>query len=374
MGFIYAGETLIDYISHIDHSGNLRSSATFTVVRAEDPLGNSFVPRIVNEGSGTYRIEIDTPRTLPGQWYLLVGDLDLSPAKYYDASWDVDPVASEPAGDGGIAGTGRTTLRRSIGRMLGDLVVATCTANGTTSTVVDEVNLHQQDGSLSGRQLYVAFSTPGNTGQTRRVATNQKSQSTITFTPPLPNPTRAGDVVELWNERGSTVTVDEVHDAINRAIAAASGTSVAPASQDMGTFDRNSPTLTIPPAWEYFSRVRMIDRYTHIWRDIPHVDVSLDQANRTVTVKGLSRELAHGCAVRLVGHTTPGPLSSDADATPVDAEWIGYYACNQLLLSSAHRQMDPNAALSKASWFGDQADKLRPKTRIRPSGRFVRLR
>lgn len=372
MGFIYAGETLIDYISHTDHEGNLRAGATFTVIRTEDPLGNSFTPRIINEGSGTYRIEIDTPRTLPGQWYLLVGDLDLSPAKYYDASWDVDPVASEPVGDGGIAGTGRTTLRRSIGRMLGDLVVATCTADGTTSTVVDEVNLHQQDGSLAGRQLYVAFSTPANTGQTRRVATNQKSQSSITFTPPLPNATRAGDVVELWNERGSTVTVDEVHDAINRAIAAAAGTSVAPASQDIGNFDRGNPSLAIPANWEYFSRVRYFD--DGVWKDIPHADVSLDQANRTVTVKGLSREHANGKPVRLVGFTTPGPLASDSDATPVDAEWIGYYACNQLLLSSAHRQMDPNAALSKASWFGDQADKLRPKTRIRPSGRFVRLR
>lgn len=374
MSHIVAGETIIDYVTHTDADANLVSGATLTVLAAEDPNGDSFTPTITEIGGGVYKIEIATHRSLPGRWYLLVGDLALDPIRYYDGSWDVDAIPTEATSDSTV-GTSRLILRRSVGRLLGDLIMLEATGDGTTTTLVDAMNLHQQDGSLVGRQLH--FATCGNTannGETRRVSTNVKSTTTITFAPALPAATLEGDEVEMWNERGSSVTVDEVHDAINRAIRAAAGTTAIPTSQQVtGSFDQLDPIVTIPDAWEYFSRAQWKDADDR-WRDIPNADLRLDHANREVEIRNRSRVLAHGRAVRLHGHAAPGVLAEDTDATQIDAEWICYYAANQLLVASAHRQSDSQAALSKAGWFGDQADRLRPKTRVRPTGRFTRLR
>lgn len=373
MSHIVAGETIIDYLSHTNASGQLVSGATFTVVASEDPNGDPFLPVITDLGGGSYRIEIATSRSKPGRWYLLIGDLSLYPVRYYDSSWDVDAVPSETVSEATV-GTSRLTLRRSVGRLLGDLVLLKATSGGTTTTLTDAVALHQQDGSLVGRQLYFAScASTANEGEVRRVSTNTKSTNTITFSPPLAAATAADDEVEMWNERGSSVTVDEVHDAINRAIRAAAGTSVVPVVQASGLFDQDDPYLDIPDAWEYFSRAQWQDT-DGIWRDIPFADIKVDQANRTVEFRNRSRTLANNRQTRLFGFSPPGILAEDTDATNIDPEWIGYYASNQLLIASAHRQSDSSAALSKASWFGDQADKVRPKTRVRPSGKFVRLR
>ena len=373
MSHLVAGEKIIDYVSHTRADGTLVSGAAFTVIAAEDPNGDPFDPVIIDLGGGTYKIEIATPRSKPGRWYLLIGDLSLSPVRYYDGSWDVDAVPTEATSEA-TSGTTRLTLRRSVGRLLGDLVMLKATGNGTETTLSDTLNLQQQDGSLVGRQLYFAScAEPGNVGQVRRVSTNVKSTSSITFAPPLPAGTMQGDEVEMWNERGSSVTVDEVHDAINRAIRAAAGTSVVPVVQATGIFDQDDPYIDIPAEWDYFSRAQWQDT-DGVWRDIPFADIKVDQANREVEFRNRSRTIADDRQTRLFGFSPPGVLVADTDATNIDPEWIGFYASNQLLLASAHRQSDSSAALSKASWFGDQADKVRPKTRVRPSGKFVRLR
>lgn len=373
MSHIVAGEKIIDYVSHTDAAGNLVSGATFTVVSSEDPNGDPFTPVVTDLGGGTYRIEIATPRSKPGRWYLLLGDLALSPVRYYDGSWDVDAVPSEPTSDASV-GTSRLTLRRSVGRLLGDLVLLKATANGNATTLTDALSLQQQDGSLVGRQLYFAScAEPDNVGEVRRVSTNVRSTSSVTFAPALPAGTMIGDEVEMWNERGSSVTVDEVHDAINRAIRAAAATSVVPTVQATGVFDQDDPYIDIPGAWQYFSRAQWQDT-DGVWRDIPHADIRIDQANRELEFRNRSRTIADDRQTRIFGFSPPGVLAADTDATNIDPEWIAYYAANQLLIASAHRQSDSGAALSKASWFGDQADKVRPKTRVRPSGKFVRLR
>lgn len=374
MSHVVAGETIVDYVTHTDADGNLVAGASLTVVAAEDPNGDAFVPTVTEVGGGVYRIEIATHRSLPGRWYLLLGDLTLDPIRYYDGSWDVDAIPSEPTSDASV-GTSRLTLRRSVGRLLGDLILLEATGDGTTTTLIDALNLHQQDGSLVGRQLlFAACGNAQNDGEVRRVSTNTKSTNTITFAPALPAATLTGDAIEMWNERGSSVTVDEVHDAINRAIRAAAGTTAIPTSQQVtASFDQLDPVVTIPATWEYFSRAQWQD-VDDRWRDVPPADLRIDHANREVEIRNRSRTLAHGNPVRLHGHSAPGVLTADTDATPIDAEWICFYAANQLLVASAHRQSDSQAALSKAGWFGDQADRLRPKTRVRPTGRFTRLR
>lgn len=374
MSHTVAGDQIVDYITHTGHDGLPLAGKTFTVVTARDPLGNPFTPTITEVGGGSYKLVIQTQRTLPGTWYLLVADLSLSPAKYYDGSWDADVAPTEPTSDG-VDGTSRLTIRRTVGRLLGDMVLLKATSDGTTSTFVDDVNLHYQDGALNGRQiLLVSCGNVANEGVVRRVTGNLKSNGSVSFTPGSPAPTLAGDEAELWNERGSTITVDEVHEAINRAIRAAAATTVSPVSQTVTlSLNQLQPVLDIPAGWEYFSRAQWQD-ISFRWRQIPTSDLRIDQANMQVEIMHRSKVLAHKRAIRFFGYVSPGVLESDTDVTPVDPEWIGYYAANQLLVASAHRQSDSSAALSKASWFGDQADRVRPKTRIRPIGRFVRLR
>jgi hypothetical protein len=373
MSRIIAGEVITDYITHLNNSGVLVPGATFTVITARRPDGSAFVPVISDLGGGSYRIQITTQSDQPGQWYLLIADNALTPPRYYDGSWDVDPAYAQTA-SGSTTGVTRTTLRRSIGRLVGDLTLCTATANGTTTTFIDTVNLVQGNDSLRGRQAYVSGATnSANIGLIRRVSGNVKATGTLTLAPALPAATVAGDVVELYNERDTGLLVEEIHDAINRGIRAVQGNTVHSAVSVIGAFDRDDPLLSIPLDWTYFVKAQWGDS-TGDWRDVPHADLRVDQANREVEIRHRSRSLAHGSSVRLFGYAPPGTLSNDQDATLVDTEWLTYYAAAQVLIASAHRSNDTQALLSKATWFAGEADKIRGKTRVRPPGRFVRLR
>ena len=152
MSHYVAGEPIVDYLTHVGNDGQPIAGATFTVIIARKPDGTAFTPTIASLGGGSYQITIPTTRTEAGQWYLLVADQSLTPPRYYDNSWDVDPAPADPNTVTSGPAT-RGSLRRSIGRLLGDVIVATVTdASGDPSIVTDKLNLVYNNNELTGRR------------------------------------------------------------------------------------------------------------------------------------------------------------------------------------------------------------------------------
>lgn len=267
----------------------------------------------------------------------------------------------------------RADLRRAIGRVTGEVVVLTATDAGTASTFVDRVNLARGDGALVGRQLLItSAASSDNVGTLTRVSGNAKSGRSITLDPALPAATQVGDTAELWFERETGPTIDEVHDAINRVISSVSGSNPQAAVSGTMTFDALSPEIAIPATWAYFSGADWKGR-DELWHPIPPGDLRIDIANQTVEVRNRARILADGQPIRLRGYIKAQPLMEDDDTTRVDEEWIVHQAGAQVIFACSHRMLDPGQAERKAQYLQTLADARRPKVTFRPRGGFVRL-
>lgn len=368
-----AGEPIIDYLTHIGNDGAAISGATFTVISARKPNGDSFTPTIASLGSGSYQITIPTARSEAGQWYLLVADQSLTPARYYDNSWDVDPAPADPNTVTSGPAT-RGSLRRSIGRLMGDLIVCTVTdASADPSLIKDTLNLVYNKNELAGRRAYVSYSYNGqNLGISRRVVGNSKDTATAQVSPAFPTTTTVGDVIELYNERDLGPTVEDIHAVINGVILSAQDVNITDVVGESSQFDERSPTVTIPTTWRFFTGADWRDRRS-IWRPIPPADLRVDVPNRTVEIRNRSAYLADGLQVRLRGTLAAAALDSDDDTTSVDAEWLKYQAAAELLISMSHRAHDSAVAERKAQYFQTLADSRRPKARSRMAGKAVKL-
>lgn len=269
--------------------------------------------------------------------------------------------------------TTRAVLRRRVGRLIGDLVVATCSATGSTTTITDTTNLNVPDGTLKQRLAYVVSAAqPTIVGQTRRVTNNVASTGTATVGVAFAATTTAGDVVELWNERGVGVTPEEVHDALDRAIEAVGDAALTGVLDTAATFSATAPTVAIPAGWAFFAGAEWQDSEGN-WRPIPHADIRLDPVGRTAELRNRGRWLADVRQVRLRGYTAAGALLTDAATTNVDSEWLTHQAAADVLFAAAHRAHVPAEILAKYGELQKKADAVRSKTRIRSVGKFYRL-
>lgn len=256
------------------------------------------------------------------------------------------------------------------------MLLVTTTSGGTTTTAIAAVDLNREDGTLDGR--YALCSASGGAGSAanvdalRAVVTNVKSTYTMTLNYALPAATVAGDVFELWNERGTGYHPDEVNAAINRAIEASDYATAYYTVGATSTFDRASPTIAIDPAWIFFSHAEWQD-WENRWRPVPPADLAVNPHLRTVELRNTARELADGRPVRLFGYSAPAELTTDAATTAVDPEWIAYRAAYELALAVAHRAVDPAGMERKAQWWFERAQELRGKGRLRPAGPKRRL-
>lgn len=371
MGY-QAGDSITDFITHLDDLGVGIDGASFTVVVARKPDGTSFTPTITGLGNGVYEVAFQTANGEDGQWYLLLTDSGQSPPRSYDGVYDVDPAASQSDPGVGGAGSSRTSIRRRIGRLWGDLLLCAATANGSTTTLVDTLNLYRNDNELKGRHVYFSGGTSGNLGQSARITGNTQSTSTITFTA-VPSATATGDEAEIWNTRNIGATVQEVHDQINFCLGSVADLFVTAASSSLGTFDFDSPVLDLPADWRFFAGLDWQDTLG-LWHPVKPADWRLDKANRTVELLNRPRSLASGQSVRARGYTVPALLTSDSDTTGVNAEWLAYQASANLALAIAPRSLDGGAALERrAQYWQNLADQRRSLNGIRPSGTYIRL-
>jgi hypothetical protein len=368
-----AGDTITDFLTHVDSDGAAITGATLTVVKALKPDGTSFVPTVAEIDSGVYQVSFTTTVDAPGTWYLALKDDATLPIAYFEQAYDVDPYASPAASATISSGATRTAIRQRIGDLIGDLVVCTATDDGSTTTFVDSKNLQRDPAILVGRHLYLSGGTTANLGHSARVSDNAKSSGTLTFSPALPSDTATGDAGELWNTREIGWTVEQIHRCINYSIDDVADLGAMLATNDpAATFTFSSPVVDLPTDWVYFCGVSWQDP-SGVWKRIPPANYRVDRINRTLELRNQSRSLASGRSLRLVGATIPGPLAADSDVTNVNVEWLAYQTIAKLSLQSSERHTDPAVRERKAQFWQDLADQRRAINGIRPPGTYIRL-
>ena len=249
----------------------------------------------------------------------------------------------------------RKDLRREVLARFGDLVVATATTDGTTTTLTDTATLFGESSTYAGRTAYFTGGTAANLGQTRRVSGYNGTTQTLTFQTALPAAVAEGDEVELTNAYGIGVTHDGVHRSLNWAIAIARNAALVPAYEEVAdTFDgRSARTVALPETWVGIESVDYQHPASAEWKPVKHARKrgqdgwSVDHANRTVIINGDWAGKLDGYDLRLYGYTMQDPLTSDDDTIAIDIEWVTDKATGHLML-------DVSRSRAGADW-GNQA-------------------
>lgn len=269
----------------------------------------------------------------------------------------------------------RQALRQQIGRLTGDMLKCTATANGGTGTYFDSINLYRGDGRLSGRIGWFAAGTSANLYSVIRVTNNTRSDQSIAFTPNVASNTATGDVLELWNENGEGYLPADVNDEINVAIQTMGGGVLSYDEDASQTFDFDDPYLDIPADWDYFSGAYYQD-INDVWHEIPITpyQVDVDPNNRVIRLKGQIARLADNNLVRLTGQIAASTLTSDTQSTDVDAEWLTAYVAYKLMFAGMRRTSGNDDERSTRMAFAKQiSDQARGRARNRPAGAAIRL-
>lgn len=259
----------------------------------------------------------------------------------------------------------RAYIRRRVGAMTRQAKVATATAVGTTTTFVDAITLIDPSNRLIRRVGWVC--TGANAGRSFRVTANNAQDASITFVPALPNATQVGDEVELWNELDQGVVPTFVHEAINTAIEFVRDCYPILQVDDEQTFDRATPTLTIPTNWRYFSGVEL-QTPQGLWRPLTQKQFRVRKFERTVELVNGSQNIAHRYPVRLLGATVPSDLTSDDDSTIVDTEWLIKQVSALVFLNIAYANADGQATERYTGSMEQAAADVRLKARSRMEG------
>lgn len=269
--------------------------------------------------------------------------------------------------------TSRTTVRRWVGRLLGETFVATATQAGTTLQFTDEEKLARENGSLAGRLAYYSGGTAANLGTTRRVAGNAKSSATLTVGRAWPAASAIGDELELWNEREVGAAPDEVHEAINRYLLSVADKALAPVTAVPAAFAWSSPVIALDPTWFCFSGADWQDRSGE-WVPVPWADLRVDPTGRTVELRNRPRTLAGGNLVRVRGHVSPTSLATDDATTAVDAQWLATAVAAELAATLAGRTASPERMERRGAELRLLAQPLSFRVPTTPVGRCVELR
>jgi hypothetical protein len=272
-----------------------------------------------------------------------------------------------------VGGTTLGELRRRLGYRLGDVIVATATEAGTTTTFVDEKTLRRADNAYRSWEAYISSAAiAANVGETRFVQGSTQSGGVITLQPELPGSTAYGDVIELHGSAGVGWYVAEKHAAINDAIAQAGtmgGIETTATATDL--FSRDSPLVTVPSQFRFLHHIEWLDSYGH-GNSIPYAKGRNKSGwwtnrNGEIEISGDYRESADGTYIRFWGHGDHVPLEAEDDATLVNATWIiaaaGYY-----LTTGYGQDRNPEKMRSMvADLRQEMAVWRRAATRVRPA-------
>jgi hypothetical protein len=261
----------------------------------------------------------------------------------------------------------RAYIRRRVGTMTRQAKVVTATSVGTTTSLVDAINLAYPTGKLIGRVGWVCVGDPSNQERSFRVTANSSANTDITFTPALPVATQIGDEVELWNEFDQGIVPTLVHEFINTAIEYVRYAYPITAVDDEQDFSRSSPVLSIPDTWKYFSGVEA-QSPTGLWRPLTQKQFRVRKFERSVELVNGAQDIANNYPVRLIGATIPSDLDADDDSTIVDTEWLIKQVSALVFLHIAYSNGDGQAIERYTGSMEQAAADVRMKARGRMEG------
>ena len=270
-------------------------------------------------------------------------------------------------------GTSRATLRRTIARLCGDLIVLRPTAVGTTTTLIDTVRGVAGDNALVGRQAYYVDGHADNEGLTRRVTANVESTGTLTVVA-FPQASAVDDTIELYSSRGVSPSPDEIHDKINEVIRGVADQNLTLVDSTPVEFDPDSPYIDIPATWIGVAGAQWQDDLD-IWHTIDKPDRPM---HRHLGTYG-QIQLINGAAVnanfkmvQLIGVTPAPELTTDASTTTINPDWLCKQAAGELLIQNARAYEDTAGAERRGNFWMAQANALLPKAQTRPPSGFQR--
>jgi hypothetical protein len=280
--------------------------------------------------------------------------------------------------------TSRRTLRRWVAGEIGELITGTGTsAGGNTSTFKDAVTFQIPDSELQGREAwYVSSANPlsaANVGTLRIVSDNDEGDTSISVAPAWPAEPQTGDVIELFNARGYSVSVLEIHDKLNQLIQEVSEEGAIAEASSSSVMTWQTPDITAPDDWIWLYGAEYADSWG-TWRMIHPADIVPRTWDSPVTVriKDASFRLAlnYGGTVHLIGAPALSQLNDDTDVTSVDAAWLVRQTAAEVQRAAALRWGDAATALAISNIELAEAEKRRPRvTDTHPNtGKRWRLR
>jgi hypothetical protein len=258
------------------------------------------------------------------------------------------------------------TIRRRVLARFGDLLTVRATANGTTTTFIDEDVLVGQPGRFAGRE--VMFTSGLNAGQTRYVESSSRNNSSLILSRPLPYATAIGDEADITNAFGIGITFRAVTDAINYAIDIARDYALLPTTYDLpDPFAADADGLLIPDTIVGISGVLWLNADKNTWHPVQKAHSrngngwSLDKATHRLFIDGYVGSSVHERFIRVTGYTHPTALVNDSDTTGINIEWLVDAATAHLCLDTLLSRQASNEWSSKGLWYSNRADSVRSR-------------
>lgn len=216
---------------------------------------------------------------------------------------------------------------------LGDLLSLTATANGTTLTFVDALNINSAGESLAGREIH--FTSGSNDGDTSRVTGQTPASNLLTFTPAQVS-TATNDTAILLNKRSRGFLYNEYKRAINNAIEEFNGMALVPTIETIGSaFSESDQTIAVPATMRECYMVEFQDSDDQ-WQEIPQAPVrggsgwTAEPSAGVIRVKRGPAGLADGYTVRLHGAKEQAQLTTNASICGFDGHAIAACAAFNL--------------------------------------------
>lgn len=351
------------------------SFATFEAYEIDTPATTATLT-LTEIGSGEYRVTF-TPTTAD-QWTVHIvynsGGVFREWSEVYNVVLTDEVTVVVAAASTGALTQTLAQLRNRVADRLGDRVELTATANGTTTTFIDQLWVNTATEDMKGRIMVLADS-----GEVVRVTAMNDATYTLTFTPAAASAssTNTSSVANVFNKRGKGFRPDEYKNAINNAINDAFPLGLIEVRSTIGTaYDFESPEVTVPAAMSYVHTVEYQDddgEWHKIMKATKYNEYGwiADATAGQIRILGGPGSVIDGLTVRLTGYGRQDVLSADSDTCALNAEWIVARACYHLTIGGIDKD-DRYGQL--AGVFMREADGLRTRIRTikRPGTENVR--
>lgn len=266
-------------------------------------------------------------------------------------------------------------VRRRVADRFGDLTQLATTALGTTTTLIDTLNVSTAAENYTG--CWLSFTSGTNNGLMRRVSSTTDSTSTLTFTPATPAVVAANTTVDVFNKRGHGFTVLEYNRAINNAINDVFPLGLIELETTItAVFDADNPSVPVPAGMAEVFMIESVDDDGFRHRVIPSRQNNewgwiADPALGEIRILGWPASQIDGLTIRLTGYGRQPALASDSDTCALNVEFIVARAAYHLALGAIMRD---TSFTNQVADFRNESERLRIRVRtIRKPG-TVRVR